>query len=307
MRRRASSRSSAPASPTSPAGRPRRAGVRAELRPLHALRRRPPRALRARRRRQRRRDAALRRAPAFARRRAGQPPLGCSAFAEYATVSRRSLVKIDRELPLDEAALFGCAVLTGVGAVVNTAKVAAGHNRRGGRPRRRGPRRGARRVARRRARIVAVDLADDKLELAQALGATDAFNAGARRLRRAGEGGDARRRRFRIRDRRLGRAPRARVQVTRRGGTTVTAGLPPPTRQLRGVPTSTSSPRSARSRAATSARACPRATCRATSRYTAQGRLPVDRLLTGRLKLDEINEGFDRLREGKAVRQVIVF
>src|SRR6185295_7123456 len=52
--------------------------------------------------------------------------LGCSAFAEYATVSRRSLVKIDKELPLDEAALFGCAVLTGVGAVINTAKVSAG-------------------------------------------------------------------------------------------------------------------------------------------------------------------------------------
>src|SRR6266508_1847737 len=52
--------------------------------------------------------------------------LGISGFAEYATVSRRSLVKVDRELPLDQAALFGCAVLTGVGAVVNTAKVAAG-------------------------------------------------------------------------------------------------------------------------------------------------------------------------------------
>src|SRR4051812_2730466 len=52
--------------------------------------------------------------------------LGCSAFAEYAVVSRRSVVKIDPELPLDEAALFGCAVLTGVGAVVNTARVPAG-------------------------------------------------------------------------------------------------------------------------------------------------------------------------------------
>src|SRR4051794_8530059 len=52
--------------------------------------------------------------------------LGVSGFAEYATVSRRSLVKIDRELPLDEAALFGCAVLTGVGAVINTAQVRAG-------------------------------------------------------------------------------------------------------------------------------------------------------------------------------------
>ena len=52
--------------------------------------------------------------------------LGCSAFAEHAVVSRRSLVKVDPELPLEEAALFGCAVLTGVGAVVNTARVQAG-------------------------------------------------------------------------------------------------------------------------------------------------------------------------------------
>src|SRR5919112_2054935 len=52
--------------------------------------------------------------------------LGVSAFANYATVSRRSLVKIDPELPLDEAALFGCAVLTGVGAVFNTARMPAG-------------------------------------------------------------------------------------------------------------------------------------------------------------------------------------
>src|SRR5690349_7939518 len=52
--------------------------------------------------------------------------VGCSAFAEYAVVSRRSLVKIDRDLPLDEAALFGCAVMTGVGAVINTARVQAG-------------------------------------------------------------------------------------------------------------------------------------------------------------------------------------
>src|SRR3954463_5932512 len=52
--------------------------------------------------------------------------LGVSGFAEYATVSRRSLVKVDPELPLVEAALFGCAVLTGVGAVINTARMPAG-------------------------------------------------------------------------------------------------------------------------------------------------------------------------------------
>ncbi|MCP6330405.1 S-(hydroxymethyl)glutathione dehydrogenase, partial [Klebsiella pneumoniae] len=52
--------------------------------------------------------------------------LGVSAFAEYAVVSRNSLIKIDRDLPFVEAALFGCAVLTGVGAVVNTAEIKAG-------------------------------------------------------------------------------------------------------------------------------------------------------------------------------------
>jgi len=49
-----------------------------------------------------------------------------SGFAEYATLSRRSLVKIDPDLPFAEAALFGCAVITGVGAVVKTAALPPG-------------------------------------------------------------------------------------------------------------------------------------------------------------------------------------
>ena len=52
--------------------------------------------------------------------------VGVSAFAEYAVVARQSLVKIDSDLPFEEAALFGCAVVTGVGAVFNTAKLPAG-------------------------------------------------------------------------------------------------------------------------------------------------------------------------------------
>ena len=47
--------------------------------------------------------------------------VGVSCFAEFAVVSERSLIKLDKELPLDEAALFSCAVLTGVGAVLNAA------------------------------------------------------------------------------------------------------------------------------------------------------------------------------------------
>ena len=52
--------------------------------------------------------------------------MGVSGFAEYAVVSRKSVVRIDKSLPFDIAALFGCAVMTGVGAVINTAKIMLG-------------------------------------------------------------------------------------------------------------------------------------------------------------------------------------
>ena len=51
---------------------------------------------------------------------------GCGAMAEYATVSAENLIKIDPGIPLDCAALVGCGVTTGVGAVFNTAKVEPG-------------------------------------------------------------------------------------------------------------------------------------------------------------------------------------
>src|SRR6185503_6762973 len=51
---------------------------------------------------------------------------GCGVMAEYATLSTDNLVKIDPKIPLDRAALVGCAVTTGVGAVFNTARVEPG-------------------------------------------------------------------------------------------------------------------------------------------------------------------------------------
>src|SRR3984893_17279355 len=154
--------------------------------------------------------------------------LGVSAFAEYATVSRRSLIKIDKGLPLDEAALFGCAVLTGVGAVINTAKVSAGASVAGIGP-------GGvwlscllGTVAVGAGRIVAVDLSDDKLGLARQLGATDTFNpgnAGAIDEIRSATGGGVE---FAFEMAGSVRAMELAYKITRRGGTTVTAGLPPP-------------------------------------------------------------------------------
>jgi alcohol dehydrogenase len=231
--------------------------------------------------------------------------LGVSAFADHAVVSRRSLVKIDRELPLDEAALFGCAVLTGVGAVVNTARLQAGAsvavvglggvglNALLG-----AGAAGAR-------RIVAVDLSDEKLGLARQLGATDTYNADApdviEAIREATRGGVE----YAFEMAGSVKAMELAYRITRRGGTTVTAGLPPAAhgftvpqvnlvaeeRTVKGSYIGTCVP------------------VRDIPRYIAlyrQGRLPVDRLMSGHLALDEINEGFDQLHDGKAVRQVVM-
>lgn len=231
--------------------------------------------------------------------------LGVSGFAEYATVSRRSLVKIDKELPLDEAALFGCAVLTGVGAVINTAKMPAGTTAAviglGGV----GLSSLLGAIAAGARRVVAVDLSDDKLGLARQLGATDTFNAGspetADELRAATNGGVD----FAFEMAGSVRAMDLAYRITRRGGTTVTAGLPPPThtfalpqvnlvaeeRTVKGSYIGTCVP------------------TRDLPRYIElyrRGKLPVDRLMSDHLKLDQINLGFDRLHEGKAVRQVVL-
>lgn len=104
---------------------------------------------------------------------------GCGVMAEYATLHTDNVVKIDKDIPLDRAALVSCGVMTGVGAVVNTARVAPGSiavvfgcggvglNAIQG-----CALAGA-------AMIVAVDTADAKLEMARQFGATHVLNAKA--------------------------------------------------------------------------------------------------------------------------------
>ena len=232
--------------------------------------------------------------------------MGCSAFAEYSVVSRRSAVKVDPALPLEEAALFGCAVLTGVGAVVNTAQVKAGSSVAvvglGGV----GLASVIGAVACGARRVVAVDVSDEKLKLARDLGATDTFNGGdadvVEKVKAATNGGVE----YAIEMAGSTRAFETAYRITRRGGMTVTAGLPHPTatwpmpathlvaeeRTIKGSYIGTCVPQ------------------RDLPRYIElyqRGKLPVNKLMTGRLKLDDINRGFDLLREGKAVRQVVTF
>jgi alcohol dehydrogenase len=95
-------------------------------------------------------------------------------------------------------------------------------------------------------------------------------------------------------------------RMTRRGGSTVTAGLPPSTARWP-IP-AVSLVAEERTLKGSYIGSC--VPSRDIPRYIdlyLQGRLPVNKLLTGRLKLDEINRGFDLLEEGKAIRQVVMF
>ncbi|HEX9647480.1 MAG TPA: zinc-dependent alcohol dehydrogenase family protein [Alphaproteobacteria bacterium] len=232
--------------------------------------------------------------------------VGVSCFAEYATVSRRSLVKVDRELGLEEAALFGCAVITGVGAVVNTARLRPGASVAvvglGGVGL--NALLGARMAGARR--IVAIDLLDDKLALARQLGANDTFNAAADDVVeavRAATGGGAD---YAFEMVGNVKAMELAYRITRRGGETVSSGLSHPDhsfsvqhvnlvgeeRTIKGSYLGSCVPQ------------------RDIPNYIAlyqQGRLPVDRLMSERVGLDEVNEAFDRLASGHTVRQLIVF
>jgi Zn-dependent alcohol dehydrogenase len=230
--------------------------------------------------------------------------LGVSAFAEMTVVSARSAVKVDADLPAEIAALFGCAVMTGVGAAVNTAGVRPGESVAvfglggvglaallgavacGANP------------------VIAVDMLPSKLELAKQLGATHTVVAGddtVEQVRHISAGGVAQAIETVGSERVLAQA----YAATRRGGTTTTAGLPHPSKML-SIPAVSLVAEERTLKGSYMGSAVP---SRDIPRYVAlyrAGRLPVDRLLTHRLRLDEINLGFDRLARGEAVRQVIL-
>jgi alcohol dehydrogenase len=231
--------------------------------------------------------------------------LGVSGFATHAVVSPRSAVKIDPALPLDIAALFGCAVMTGVGAVVNTARVPPGVSVAvfglGGV----GLASVLGAVASGAWPIVAVDPAAEKRDLALSLGASHALEAGEGAVAAirhiTASGAD-----FVFESVGSEIVLAQAYDATRRGGTTVATGLPHPSKQL-AIPAVSLVAEERTVKGSYMGSAVPlRDLPRFIALYQA-GRLPVDRLLTHRIALDEVNEAFDRLADGAAVRQVIVF
>jgi Zn-dependent alcohol dehydrogenase len=229
--------------------------------------------------------------------------LGVSAFADHVVVSAHSAVKVDPELPYEIAALFGCAVLTGVGAAVNSAQVAPddrvvvfglggvglaallGAQMAGA------------------AEVVAVDVVQEKLEHARRLGATPihAGDGAVEAIREATGGGG---------DKVIETVGSARVlaqayEATRRGGTTVTVGLPHPEQRLdiQAVSLVTEE----RTLKGSYLGSCvPDRDIPLFIEAYRNGRLPVQELLTHRIGLDDLNEGFDRLAAGAAVRQAVM-
>lgn len=232
--------------------------------------------------------------------------MGVSAFSRFTVVAQESLVRVDADVAPEVAALFGCAVLTGVGAVFNTARVEPGTavavfglggvglsallgcRAAGAHP------------------VVAVDVREEKLQLARDLGATHVVHAGEEdavaRVRDLTGGGAAYAFECVGSERVLEQA----YLATARGGVTVTVGLPDPSRmvQLSAV-TLVTEERTLRGSYMGSS--VPR---RDIPRYVAMyrgGLLPVDRLLSRVVQLEDINEAFDELAEGRVVRQVVRF
>lgn len=230
--------------------------------------------------------------------------LGVSAFAEYATVSRNSLVKVDRTLSFAQAAVFGCAVITGTGAVINTADLPPGRSVAviglGGVGL--AALLGAR--VREATTIVAIDLAEQKLAIASTLGATQVFNAGdpqcVEAVREVTRGGVD----FAFEMAGSVKAMELAYRITRRGGTTVTAGLSHPQAMFSiphvGIVAEERTIKGSYLGSCVPSRDIPRYI-----EWFQAGKLPVDRLLSETISLEQINEGFDRLAAGATLRQTV--
>lgn len=238
----------------------------------------------------------------------GQPVyhhVGVSCFADYAVVSRRSCVKLEADISFEEASLFGCAVLTGVGAVINTARLQAGTTAAvlglGGV----GFSALLAAVASGARQVIALDLNESKLALARELGATATVNAGdpdaMEQVKALTQGG------VDVAFEMAGAIAAMELawRITRRGGSTVTAGLPHPDRRFALPPVQLV----AEERTLRGSYIGSSVPARDIPRYIEmyqRGKLPVDRLMGERLTLEDINRGFDRMASGMSLRDVIV-
>lgn len=234
--------------------------------------------------------------------RAGQPVrhhLGVSGFASHAVVNQVSAVAVDDDVPPTVAALLGCAVLTGGGAVLNVARPSSGQTVAvvglGGV----GMAAVLAALAHDGVQVIGIDRLPEKLSAAAELGAQrtytpqQALDAGVRApivIEAAGHPA----------------ALEAAIGLTAPGGRTITVGLPPPDARISVSPLGLV----AEGRSLIGSYLGSAVPARDIGRFVAlwrAGRLPVERLVSATVGLDDINAAMDRLADGTAVRQVIRF
>ncbi|MGA7983785.1 MAG: Zn-dependent alcohol dehydrogenase [Burkholderiales bacterium] len=232
---------------------------------------------------------------------------GCGVMAEYATLHVDNVVKIDPKIPFDRAALVGCAVTTGVGAVFNTARVVPGASVAvfgcGG---------VGLNVVQGAAiagagRIVAIDSMESKLELARKFGATDVLLAKpgedlTKPLKKLTGGGAD----YAFECVGSGELAAAAYRATGRGGVTVVVGVAKP-----GDSTSVRTmtlPFEEKTLTGSYFGSCvPRIDFPRMLGLYMQGKLKLDELITRRYSIDEAPQAFADLESGKNARGVIVF
>jgi alcohol dehydrogenase len=225
--------------------------------------------------------------------------LGVSGFASHAVVNRKSVVQVPLDVPADVAAVLGCAVLTGGGAILNA-----------GRPQRGdavmvvglggvGMAAVLTAVSLGLGEVIGVDAVPDKLTTARELGATTVCTpaelaeqgiTAAVVIEAAGNV----------------RAFETAVAATAPGGIMVTVGLPSPDARAQIAPLGLV----AGARTITGSylgSAVPERDIPQYVQLWRDGKLPVEKLISSRIRLDEVNQAMDALSDGLALRQVIIF
>ena len=232
--------------------------------------------------------------------------MGVSGFAEYAVVSTKSIVRIDRSLDYNIAALFGCAVMTGVGAVINTAKLTLGQTvlitGLGGV----GFAALLGAIAGGASKIIVADVNKNKLSKALEFGAHEAIDSSEddalEKIRDLTHGGVD----IGLEFAGVTSALEFTYNATARGGKTVTAGLPHPSKTIQLAPVKLVAEE--RTLQGSYIGSCiPARDIPAYITLYQSGRLPVEKLLTHMLSLNDINIAFERLAKGDAIRQIISF
>lgn len=230
---------------------------------------------------------------------------GLGGFAEEVLVHAHSVVKLPDAMPVDVAALLSCGVLTGVGAVVNSAQVRPGQTVAvigcGGV--------GLNAVQGARiagaSRIIAVDLNPAKLELAKSFGATDLViggdTAATEVVELTGGGVDYA---FEV----IGLAQTARqaLMMLRKGGAVVLVGLPKAGAEY-SFPASVFLPKEARIIGSMMGSAPFQLMAPMLAGLYLDGRLKLDALISQRIALGDINRGYEQLAAGEVARSLITF